>query len=100
MTHGHYYYVEFGIGQLMAAAQGKQARFCFFGHMHQLGVEFKNNCLFLNPGSIAFPRDKYRNIGGTFAVVTVYHDQQVSVQFYNRDCLPVKELTRNFQFNE
>jgi putative phosphoesterase len=100
LTHGHYYYVNFGIGKLMIAAQEKQAKFCFFGHTHQLGVEFKDNCLFLNPGSIAFPRGKYQDLGGTFAIVTVYRDQQILVKFYDRDCLPIKKLAREFQFNE
>lgn len=95
-SHGQHYYVNFGMSDLMAVAQKNQADFCFFGHTHQLKVEYQEGCLFLNPGSISFPRGKYRQIGGTFAIVTVTVDRIV-VNFYDRRFSIINELTHEFK---
>ncbi|WP_281164288.1 metallophosphoesterase [Liquorilactobacillus sicerae] len=95
-THGHHYYVNFGMKELIATAQKNQATFCFFGHTHQLKVEYQQGCLFLNPGSISFPRGKFSQIGGTFAIVTVTV-AQIVVNFYDRKFSIINELTQKFK---
>ncbi|BDZ31297.1 metallophosphoesterase [Lactiplantibacillus sp. WILCCON 0030] len=95
MTHGHLVGVNFGLDQLMAAANQQHAQLAFFGHTHQLGVERHNGLLLLNPGSISQPRGEFTRLGGTYAIVET-KGQDISVQYYNRQQQPVSAL--NFHF--
>ena len=95
MTHGHLVGVNFGLDQLMAAANQQHAQLAFFGHTHQLGVERHNGLLVLNPGSISQPRGEFSRLGGTYAIVETT-GQDVTVQYYNRQRQPVPELKFHF----
>ena len=56
MTHGHLSNVRFGLTQLALEAKRTTSNYRSFGHTHQLGCEFEQGILFLNPGSISQPR--------------------------------------------
>lgn len=91
MTHGDKYGVNFDLNRLALRAAEVDADIVLFGHTHKLGVEWQNNRLFVNPGSILLPRGEYSRIGGTFAMITVT-DTNFEVDFYNRACQKVPEL--------
>ncbi len=87
--------VGFGLGGLQAKMDELGANMAFFGHTHQLGVEVINGKLLLNPGSISYPRGKYTAIGGTFAIVETFADEngkQIEVQYYDRELNAIPEL--------
>lgn len=96
MTHGHLYGVNFGLTNLLLAAQAEDANLIFYGHTHQLACATHEGILMLNPGSISQPRGQFQKIGGTYAVVDV-SEQAYEVQYYNRDFEAVERL--KFKFN-
>lgn len=56
LTHGHYYYVSVGIENLCEEACARGADIVMFGHTHRPCIEYKDNIVALNPGSISYPR--------------------------------------------
>lgn len=95
LVHGHLHGVKYGLNSLSLASQEVGANLVFFGHTHQLGYEFVDNCLFLNPGSISFPRGPYLSLKGTFAIVTTTFNE-VKVQYFTRDLKEVTSLSHVF----
>jgi len=68
ITHGHEHGVKSSLNKLKQAAAKLNADACFYGHTHVANVEYHNNMLVLNPGSIAEPRGR---LGASYAVVDV-----------------------------
>lgn len=66
LTHGHKYHVEWGISELAETADENNVDIVIFGHTHIYLQEEKFGCLFLNPGSVALPRD---GKAGSFALI-------------------------------
>ena len=60
LTHGHYYYVSFGIDQLVEEAKDRGAQMVFYGHTHRPLLEEVDGITICNPGSISFPRQDGR----------------------------------------
>ncbi len=56
LSHGHLSDVRYGLDKLYYQAKENQATVALFGHTHELGCEYANGLLFLNPGSISLPR--------------------------------------------
>jgi putative phosphoesterase len=57
LTHGHKYGVKYGLNKIIAAAHKKKANICLFGHTHATFLKKYDGIYFMNPGSLAFPRD-------------------------------------------
>ena len=59
VTHGHKQYVRHGATELMndAKLQNPVPNIVLYGHSHRVNVEMTADILFINPGSIAEPRD-------------------------------------------
>ncbi len=56
LTHGHRYSVKSSFDRISYAAQEKEADVCLFGHSHHPASFYFENTLFMNPGSLSFPR--------------------------------------------
>lgn len=57
MAHGHGYYVNFGIRDLVADAKANNCEIAMYGHTHRPDIdESDSDVLVLNPGSISYPR--------------------------------------------
>ena len=84
MTHGHEVSYYNRIQELIHIGRAMEARLVVAGHSHHHGEYRQGDTLFVNPGSIALPRDKS---GGTFAIVT-YDEGNFFVEFvYKQDIL-------------
>lgn len=82
MTHGHEVSYYNRIQELLHIGKSMGARLIVAGHSHHHGEHRQGDALFVNPGSIALPRD---HSGGTFAIVT-YDEGEFSVEFvYKQD---------------
>ena len=57
LTHGHKYRIKYDYYALYLKAMEYQVDFVFFGHTHTYTNFKENNIRFINPGSIAKPRD-------------------------------------------
>ena len=60
VTHGHYYGVSMAFAQLADAAKQRGCNAAFFGHIHVPVLEKEDGILLVNPGSLAFPRQRGR----------------------------------------
>lgn len=92
MAHGHLFDTNYTLTNLLRAGQANHADVIVTGHTHQLGVEWFDNTLILNPGSISAPRGQYRDIGGTYAILSVT-ENDIKVTFYNRQMQAVPNLS-------
>lgn len=64
VTHGHGYSVKSGLYKLYCRACELQADFCIYGHTHLADIQKMDGIIFLNPGSLTWPRGgkKYAGI--------------------------------------
>ncbi len=60
ITHGHSYYVNEGIADLQKEAAARQVQMVMFGHTHCPLIDYGQNVIALNPGSISYPRQEGR----------------------------------------
>lgn len=58
ITHGHYYYVDAGMEQLIKEAKGRGVDIVMFGHTHRPIIRTKGELTVLNPGSLSYPRQE------------------------------------------
>lgn len=56
ITHGHYYYVNAGIGDIEREAAARNFDIVMFGHTHRPLIDYSRDVIALNPGSISYPR--------------------------------------------
>lgn len=56
LTHGHYYYVNAGIGELQEEAVARDCDMVMFGHTHRPMIDYGKNIITINPGSLTYPR--------------------------------------------
>ncbi|RDU24767.1 metallophosphoesterase family protein [Anaerosacchariphilus polymeriproducens] len=60
ITHGHYYYVNEGLGEAYKEAMARGIDIFMFGHTHKPILENRNGIILLNPGSLSYPRQDGR----------------------------------------
>lgn len=56
VTHGHKYGVNWGLGDLKAAAKEAECDVVCYGHLHVPEILQEDGLLIINPGSLAEPR--------------------------------------------
>ncbi|HEY0222397.1 MAG TPA: metallophosphoesterase [Lactovum miscens] len=73
VTHGHLQgLTAWGEGNLYDFAREERADILCFGHIHRPVCEIRNNCLCINPGSVAKPRGEWTE--KMYAVIEVVQD--------------------------
>nr|WP_090172023.1 metallophosphoesterase [Eubacterium oxidoreducens] len=60
LTHGHYYYVNSGMTDLVRVAEEKNVNLVMYGHTHRPVIEYEGDLILVNPGSLAYPRQEGR----------------------------------------
>lgn len=60
LTHGHHYNVSLGVDHLREEALDRRCDMAFYGHTHRPYLEYGNQVLILNPGSLSYPRQEGR----------------------------------------
>ncbi len=61
LVHGHHYDVKHNLMRLFYRAKEIEADIVVYGHTHVAMSAVEDDILFLNPGSVGFPRGKYKN---------------------------------------
>lgn len=77
MTHGHNYYVSLGEEQLKEEARARGANIVMYGHTHKPSLSYEGNLVILNPGSVAYPRQRGRR--PSYMVMEVDKDGKVEI---------------------
>ncbi len=60
VTHGHHYYVSMSNEYLKREARAKGVDIVMFGHTHRPIVNWENDLVVVNPGSLSYPRQDGR----------------------------------------
>ena len=82
LTHGHRYGVYYNTHQIKTAAKARQADIVMFGHTHVPMIDLKDDIWAINPGSIAYPRQ--RNRIPTFIIMDI--DREGKAHFTLNQC--------------
>lgn len=61
LVHGHHYDVKHSLMRLFYRAKELEVDVVVYGHTHLAMTAVEDGMLFVNPGSIGFPRGKYKN---------------------------------------
>jgi len=60
LTHGHYYYASCGTNRLKKEARMRGADIVMFGHTHYPLIDYTDDVIAINPGSLTYPRQDGR----------------------------------------
>ena len=88
VTHGHLYDVKRSLESLSYRAEELVVNFCFFGHTHIAGVTKINDIIYINPGSIKYPKGSDEK---TYALLDIT-EQTYQLKFYNDKGVVIDEL--------
>ncbi|WP_026563398.1 metallophosphoesterase family protein [Bacillus sp. UNC41MFS5] len=92
ITHGHRYSVKSSLMNLKYKAQEVSANIACFGHSHVLGAEVIDGILFLNPGSIRLPRERFEK---TYIILDL-ENEKIKMSVFEVSGQEVTELAREF----
>ncbi|NRD76036.1 metallophosphoesterase [Bacillus sp. BRMEA1] len=92
VTHGHRYSVKTSLMNLIYKAEEVDADIVFFGHSHILGAEVIGGRLFINPGSIRLPRERFEK---TYVILEL-QDQKVNMKVFDLIGGEMEGLAREF----
>lgn len=82
LTHGHKYFVYFGIKDLAKRAKELGCSIVFYGHTHIRKFEYVDGIYFINPGSLSYARS---NDGKrSYAIVDIV-DDNLDIEFVYQD---------------
>lgn len=82
VTHGHQYQVKFGLQRLYYRSKEEQTDYCIYGHTHVPHCERIDGILFLNPGSLTWPRNAEQYAG----ILLEYSEAGFQARFVEADC--------------
>ena len=80
-THGHKYSVKYDRFRLYMRAKEKNIDVCFYGHTHVGMIEKYDDKIFLNPGSITYPR------GGTGKSYMIIDDSGIYLKDLDKNII-------------
>lgn len=92
VTHGHKYSVKTSLMSLYYRAKEAGANIACFGHSHVLGAEMMDGILFLNPGSILFPRGRREK---TYVILDLL-ERKIQLSVFELNGREIQELSREF----
>lgn len=93
VTHGHKYSVKTTLMSLNYRAKELGADIVCFGHSHVLGAELVDGILFLNPGSIRLPRERFEK---TYMIIEL-QDDLAKLSVYELNGKKMSSLSREFE---
>jgi putative phosphoesterase len=92
ITHGHKYSVKTSLMNLKYKAQEFNADIVCFGHSHVIGAEVIDGILFLNPGSIRLPRERFEK---TYMILDLI-DDRIKLSVFELNGREIADLAREF----
>ncbi|MDP4084523.1 MAG: metallophosphoesterase [Bacillota bacterium] len=92
ITHGHTFSVKSSLMTLNYRATEMDADIVCFGHSHVLGAEVISEKLFLNPGSIRLPRERFEK---TYMILE-FKDETIKLSVFELKGKEMTELSREF----
>jgi putative phosphoesterase len=78
ITHGHYYCVSNGHELLMDEGYARGFDIVMYGHTHRPVIEYHEDIVMLNPGSLTYPRQKGKR--PSYIIMEVDRENRVTFQ--------------------
>ena len=78
LTHGHSYAAHSGLRRLAEEGRKHQAEVVLFGHTHVPCVEEQEGILFVNPGSLTYPRQEGHK--SSYAIMEISDSGEIHVE--------------------
>lgn len=94
VTHGHHHRVKEHLQSLSYYVEDRDVDLVLYGHNHIASAQKIGHQLFINPGSLRYPRNRVEK---TYAIISWEDVSLVEVTFYTIEGEPLPEL--NFQTN-
>jgi putative phosphoesterase len=79
MAHGHVFSIYDGMDRIIAAAQAERATIVLYGHTHKVSIKKRDRLWLVNPGSVAYPRDRAH---GSCALLTLRAGMDPEFRFF------------------
>ncbi|MCQ6266485.1 metallophosphoesterase [Fictibacillus sp. WQ 8-8] len=95
VTHGHLYNVKMSLVSLTYRGEETGAKVICYGHSHTAHSFEKNGHIYINPGSIRMPRERFEK---TYAICEV-EGSTVNVYFLDLEGKEVEDLRSEFQLS-
>jgi len=93
IAHGHKHEVKRTYDHLAELARSHDVKVVFYGHTHLPKAEKKEGVVYINPGSIAQPRDRDK---GTYLVMEMDEAlSNASLTYYDQDHNVLHDLSTN-----
>ena len=90
IVHGHLHRVKEGLLTLKYRAEEEDADIVCFGHTHIAGAEQIGERIFINPGSIRYPRMRKE---ATYAIISWDDKRKVQIRFFTVDGNELTDLS-------
>lgn len=78
IVHGHLYHVDAGIQGLASYAKEHHIDVVCFGHTHRPTCQIQDDIIYINPGSVTYPRGQYR-----YPTYCLFDTKTKKVTYYN-----------------
>ncbi len=78
VTHGHNFYVSFGVEEIKNEAISRGADIVIFGHTHRPLAKYFDGIYFFNPGSLSYPRQEGRR--PSYLILSIHEDGELSYE--------------------
>lgn len=78
ITHGHNYGVKNSLQELRCIIREKRANIVLFGHTHKALIEYYEDGILFNPGSISLPKDG----NPSFGIISLKNSGEVRVNIH------------------
>ncbi|MCD8346036.1 MAG: YfcE family phosphodiesterase [Oscillospiraceae bacterium] len=73
LTHGHLHHVKYGLESLQELAYRNRAEVVVYGHTHCRACDYINGIYYVNPGSLALPKDGFPP---SYATIDIFPDEK------------------------
>ncbi|MCD7785666.1 MAG: YfcE family phosphodiesterase [Oscillospiraceae bacterium] len=73
LTHGHLHHVKYGLESLQELAYQNRADVVVYGHTHCRAVDYINGIYYVNPGSLALPKD---GLPPSYATIDIFPNEK------------------------
>ncbi|MCD7847872.1 MAG: YfcE family phosphodiesterase [Oscillospiraceae bacterium] len=73
LTHGHLHHVKYGLESLQELAYQNRADVVVYGHTHCRACDYINGIYYVNPGSLALPKD---GLPPSYATIDIFPNEK------------------------
>lgn len=81
ITHGNNYGASMGPGRLLEEAAARNVDVVMYGHTHRPLIEYQDNIVIVNPGSLSYPRQNGRKPSYLIMEIDRDHEAHYTINY-------------------